>query len=142
MCADVIGKRVREWGHGREKWAHRTYRRQRRRPGRRRGQQRAVLAPAEAAPADVAELRAQLDELRALIDSPEGAAKLDELEEALSGDEADVATVEHVDGWFRRKLPKFSAAVHRVVVGPIVAKLVEAGGDELVAEFTRRFGGP
>jgi hypothetical protein len=93
------------------------------------------------APADVAELRAQLDELRALIDSPEGSAKLDELEEALSGDEVDVATVEHVDGWFRRKLPRFSAAVHRVVVGPTVAKLVEAGGDELVAEFTRRFGG-
>lgn len=31
-------------------------------------------------------------------------AKLDELDEALTGEQVDLPMVEHVDGWFRRQL--------------------------------------
>jgi hypothetical protein len=89
-------------------------------------------------------LRAEIAELLAGTDAPlDGQAdtKLDELAEALTGDEVDLATVEHVQGWFRRKLPRCAAAVNRVVLGPVVARLVAEGGDQLAAEFTRRIGG-
>jgi hypothetical protein len=33
------------------------------------------------------------------------------------------------------------AAVNRVILGPVVARMVTAGGDQLAAEFTRRLGG-
>lgn len=87
--------------------------------------------------AEIAELLAGTD---AVLDG-RADAKLDELAEALTGDEVDLATVEHVQGWFRRKLPRCVAAVNRVVLGPVVARLVAEGGDQLAAEFTRRVGG-
>lgn len=109
------------------------------------------------APVSTAELTELLTALRAEIaellagtgpDDPaagtldgQADAKLDELAEALTGDEVDLATVEHVQGWFRRKLPRCVAAVNRVILGPVVARLVAEGGDQLAAEFTRRLGG-
>lgn len=91
---------------------------------------------------ELAELRAAIDTLRTTLSGePEAVSKLDELETALTGDPVDVPAVERVHGWFRRALPRFVAAVNRIVFGPIVAKLVAAGGDGLAAEFTRRLGG-
>ena len=92
--------------------------------------------------ADLAELRAAVDALRtALAGEPEAVSKLDELESALTGDVVDVPAVARVHGWFRRTLPGLIAALNRIVFGPIVAKLVAAGGDGLAAEFGRRLGG-
>ncbi|AHH96315.1 hypothetical protein GCM10010174_76830 [Kutzneria viridogrisea] len=87
---------------------------------------------------DLARLRTELAELRALV--PAAAQKIDELDEALTGGEVDLPTVEHVQGWFRRRLPQFLGALNKVVLGPVVAKLVAAGGEQLAAEFTRRLG--
>jgi hypothetical protein len=90
----------------------------------------------------LAALRAEIAELVAETDTDGQAdVKLDELTEALTADEVDLATVEHVQGWFRRKLPQCVAAVNRVILGPVVARMVTAGGDQLAAEFTRRLGG-
>lgn len=102
-----------------------------------------VRSTGPATSTELAELRATLADLRArvAVESTNTGAetKLDELEEALTGDTVDVPTLEHVQGWFRRKLPKFVSAVNAIIVSPIVAKLVAAGGDQLAAEFTRRF---
>lgn len=97
------------------------------------------------APEETDDLRATLGRLRRSIeaDTSDGAgpalAKLDELEEAIFAEPPDLATMEHVRGWFARRFPRVSAAVGRVVLSPIVAKLVEAAGDELAEEFRRRF---
>jgi hypothetical protein len=106
-----------------------------------------IRAAGPATAADLAEVRAAIAELRAVvaIEQPETAgmagSKLDELDEALTGEQVDLPTVEHVHGWFRRKLPKVAEGLYRVIAGPVVAKLVAAGGDQLVAEFSRRFSG-
>lgn len=42
--------------------------------------------------------------------------------------------------WFVKKNPTVAGAVTSVVVSPIVGKLVQPGGDALVADFQRRFG--
>ncbi|MDF5754346.1 hypothetical protein [Spongiactinospora sp. TRM90649] len=96
----------------------------------------------------LSELRAVLDELRAKVtaeggvESETGLQKIDELEEAISADEPDLATVEHVDGWFRRKMPALATKVNTILLGPLVASVIAAGGAALVAEFTRRLGAP
>lgn len=95
--------------------------------------------------ADLAEIRQVIDELRGLVDAEidvEATAreKLDELEEALTAERPDLATLEHVRGWFGRRLPRLADAVGRVILSPLVAKLIGAAGDELAVEFTRRFG--
>jgi hypothetical protein len=92
--------------------------------------------------ADLAELRAAVDALRtALAGEPEAVSKLDELETALTGDTVDVPAVAKAHGWFRRTLPGLIGAVNRIVFGPVVAKLVAAGGDELAAQFRHSLGG-
>lgn len=106
-------------------------------------QQIQSLGPASAE--ELAELRAAIAAVRtSLSGEPEqtadqAGAKLDELEEALTGETVDIPTVEHVQGWFRRKLPKIANMLNMIILGPIVAKLVAVGGDQLAAEFTRRF---
>jgi hypothetical protein len=91
-------------------------------------------------------LQSLFDQLHALIDTEAGDQKtaardkLDELAEAVASEPPDLATMEHVPGWFRRKLPTLAHAAYSLVVHPIVAKVVAASGDELAAEFTRRFG--
>lgn len=105
-----------------------------------------VRASGPATAEDLAELRAEFAKLRADLPQDSGqtsdqaAAKLRELEEALNDEQVDLPTVEHVQGWFRRRLPQFTSAINKIIIGPIVAKLVAAGGDTLAAEFARRFG--
>jgi hypothetical protein len=97
-------------------------------------------------PAEFAELKELIDQVRrALDDQPDdetvaGLAKLDELDEAITGDEADLATMEHVRGWFARKMPGLAGMVGRIIVNPITTKIIAAAGDDLAAEFRRRFG--
>jgi hypothetical protein len=92
--------------------------------------------------AELAELRTAVDALRtALAGEPEAVSKLDELETALTADTVDVPAVVQAHGWFRRTLPGLIGAVNRIVFGPVVAKLVAAGGDELAAAFRRQLGG-
>ncbi|PSL56223.1 hypothetical protein B0I31_104514 [Saccharothrix carnea] len=83
-----------------------------------------------------ARLRAQLGE-----DDDAARAKVDELEEAITDDEPDLATMESIRNWFGRKMPRLAASVSELILNPIVAKLVGAAGAGLAAEFTRRFGG-
>jgi hypothetical protein len=48
--------------------------------------------------------------------------------------------MEYVRDWFAKNIPTMAGAVTAVVVNPIVGRLVQAGGDTLVADFNRRFG--
>ena len=67
--------------------------------------------------------------------------RVGELEGAITEQKPDLSTMEYVRNWFVKNLPGLAGAVTSVVVHPIVGKLVEAGGDALVGEFQRRFGG-
>jgi hypothetical protein len=92
------------------------------------------------------QLHAAFNELRTRleVDTEECADsaqdKLDELEEAITGEQLDIPTMEYVHGWFRRKLPGFASAVGKLIINPIVGKLVATAGDDLVSEFAHRFG--
>ncbi len=95
---------------------------------------------------DLAELRQALADLRARVAAeapPEkkdaALERVDELEEAVTAKEPDLATMEYVKGWFVKNLPGLAGAVTHVIVHPIVGKLMEAVGDALAAEFRRRF---
>ncbi len=95
--------------------------------------------------AELSQLGQLFGELRARLSAEDGErsgaalAKLAELEEAITSQEPDLATMEHVHGWFRRKMPAVADAVGRLVAGPIVTRLVAMAGDDLAAEFHRRF---
>jgi hypothetical protein len=97
-------------------------------------------------PAEFTELKKLIDQVRhALGDQQEseataGSAKLDELEEAIIGDEPDLATMEHVRGWFARKVPGLADMVGRIILHPIVSRITAAAGDGIASEFHRRFG--
>lgn len=67
--------------------------------------------------------------------------RVGELEGAIAEEKPDLTTMEYVKNWFVKNLPGLAGTVTSVVVHPIVGKLVEAGGDALVEEFRRRFGG-
>ena len=99
--------------------------------------------------------RAELDELNQLLahlrskveveahpDKKDVALeRVGELEGAIAEEKPDLTTMEYVKNWFVKNLPGLAGTVTSVVVHPIVGKLVEAGGDALVEEFRRRFGG-
>ncbi|HET9587923.1 MAG TPA: hypothetical protein VFO91_03945 [Anaerolineales bacterium] len=98
--------------------------------------------------ADIEELHQLFKQLRAQVEAEANAAKqdaalerVDELEQAITEEKPDLSTMEYVKNWFVRNLPGLAGTVTSVVVHPIVGKLVEAGGDALVGEFRRRFGG-
>jgi len=112
-------------------------------------QVQAVGAPAPAVTeAELAELRRSLAELRARVAAeapPEqrdaALERVEELEEAITAEEPDLATMEYVKRWFARHLPGLAGAVAGVVVDPVVGKLVEMASEALAGEFRRRFGG-
>ena len=96
---------------------------------------------------DPIELRGLLTELKARVADETQPEKKDaalervqELEEAITATIPDLTTMEYVERWFTRHLPELAGAVTCIVVHPVVVKLVRAAGDELVAEFRRRFG--
>jgi hypothetical protein len=98
--------------------------------------------------AELEELRQVLKELHARVeakaqpDKKEAALeRVGELEQAVTEKKPDLSTMEYVRNWFVKNLPGLAGAVTSVVVHPIVGRLVEAGGDALVGEFRRRFGG-
>jgi hypothetical protein len=70
----------------------------------------------------------------------ERAGELEEAVKVEKPDQGTLTTMEYVKNWFIKHLPGLAGAVMSVIVHPIVGKLVEAGGDALVAEFNRRFG--
>jgi hypothetical protein len=97
--------------------------------------------------ADLFELRQAVDALKAQVAaqaSPEKRAaaveRLDELHEAMTASKPRLSTMEYVRDWFVRNIPTMAGAVTAVVVNPIVGRLVQAGGDAVVADFKRRFG--
>ena len=110
-------------------------------------QTRTSIATERPSDADVAALLERFDVLRAEVladpDTPdEAAAKLDELESAVTAEQPELSTMEYVRDWFVKYAPKFAAAVTTLVVNPIVGALVGAAGETLAAEFRRRFGQP
>jgi hypothetical protein len=95
---------------------------------------------------DLAEFRARLEELRAMVEAQAPAderaaaiARVDELEQAVTAEKPRVSTMEYVRDWFVDNVPKLAGAVTSVIVSPIVGKLVQAGGDLASAELRRRF---
>jgi hypothetical protein len=58
-----------------------------------------------------------------------------ELEEALTAEKPDLTTVQYVKRWFARNLPALAGSLTSLLVHPLVGRLVQAGGDALVAEF-------
>ncbi|HEX8094004.1 hypothetical protein [Jatrophihabitans sp.] len=71
----------------------------------------------------------------------EALSKVTELENAIAAeDEPDLVTMDHIRGWFTKRLPQFAGAVVSLIVHPLVGQLVTAAGESLVADFHRRFG--
>jgi hypothetical protein len=98
--------------------------------------------------AEIEELSQLLADLRAKVEAeaqPEkkeaALERVNELEQAIAEKKPDLTTMEYVKNWFAKHLPGLAGTVTSVVLHPIVGKLVEAGGDALVGEFQRRFGG-
>ena len=93
-------------------------------------------------------LRQMLNDLRAKVESVAQPEKKDsaleqvqKLEKVVTGKKLNLSKMESVKNWFGKNVPALAGAVTSVVVHPIVGKLVEAGGDLLVKDFQRRFGG-
>src|SRR6266498_633805 len=76
---------------------------------------------------EYAELKNMLHGLRAQV-ADEAAAdardsaieRVDELEEAITGERPDLTTMEYVKSWFAKHLPKLAGAVAAVLVNPLV----------------------
>ncbi len=113
--------------------------------------QQSQIAGASSTPvteAELATLRQAVAELLARVEAeapaekrPEAAGRVRELEEALTAPTPDLTTLEYVRNWFAKHLPALAGGVTSLIVHPLVGKLVEAGGELLVDEFKRRFGG-
>lgn len=95
---------------------------------------------------DRADLTELIDQVRAMlavkdddnVDTARG--KLNDLEEAIASPKPDLATMEHVHGWFTRRIPTLASAIARIILSPIVVRMVAGAGDDVAAEFDRRFG--
>lgn len=106
-------------------------------------------APVPVTDEELATLKEQLAQLRELVSQQAPSEKQDaalerveELSDAVTAGEPDLATMEYVKNWFGKNLPALAGAVTSVIVNPIVGKLVEAAGDAVAAEFRRRFDAP
>ncbi len=102
----------------------------------------------EAAPVTEAELRQVIDSLRTQLGQqapPDKQAQavqhLEELHQAVIAPKPELSTMESVRNWFIVNIPTMAGAVTSIVLSPLVGRLVQAGGDLLVADFKRRFGG-
>jgi hypothetical protein len=93
-----------------------------------------------------AQLQRMLDALRAEIEAQAPPAtkeaarkKVDELRKAITAKTPKVTTMARIRLWFVEHVPAMAGTVTGVIVSPIVKKLVEAGGDELVQQFLLLF---
>jgi len=96
---------------------------------------------------DIAQLQQMFDELKARIEQEVAPAekekaleRVDELKEAVTAKEPDLTTVEYVKNWFGKNVPSVASSVVDLIVHPLVAKFVAAGGKVLAATFRERFG--
>jgi hypothetical protein len=110
-------------------------------------QEQTVVGPG-VTPEELAELRSILAGVKERVAAeapPEqrdaALERVDELEQAVTAEKPDLTTMEYVRNWFAKNLPTLAGTVTGVFVNPIVGKLVQSGGDALVAEFQRRFEG-
>lgn len=96
----------------------------------------AVAAVTEAEREQVRLAFAQLREQVAAGAPPEQRAaaveRVEELQEAVFAEEPDLTTVQYVTRWFRRNLPSLAGSVASLVVHPLVGRLVQVAGDQLV----------
>ena len=103
--------------------------------------------PVAVTEADLAELRRAVEaaKTRIVAEAPpdqQAAAldRVDELQEALVADEPDLTTLQYVQKWFGKNLPKLAGTVTGLIVHPVVGKSVEAAGDLAASEFRQLFG--
>jgi hypothetical protein len=98
---------------------------------------------------EVQELQALLAQLKSKVEVEAPADKkaaalerVDELQQAIAEKKPDLSTMEYVKNWFGKHIPGLAGAVVSIVVHPIVGKLVEAAGDMLAVDFSKRFRRP
>ena len=94
--------------------------------------------------ADRTRLGALFDELGRGLDgdfAEPARAQLADLRDAVLAPTPDVSRMVRVRDWFAAHLPAMAAAVGRVIVHPIVVRLVNAAGESVATEFQRHFGG-
>lgn len=73
-------------------------------------------------------------------DAPRALDRVDELADAVSGDDPDITTMAYVRNWFRRNLPSLLGDVVAVIVHPAVGAAVKAAGTRIATEYDRHFG--
>jgi hypothetical protein len=88
---------------------------------------------------DIAALREQVIDATPPERRNEGADVVAELEETLVTGPPDPSRLEYVKGWIARHAPAALGTISHLIAGPIVAKLVEAAGEAVVAQFKARF---
>jgi hypothetical protein len=95
---------------------------------------------------DASVLNAILAELQSTVASgapPEkrdaALERLGEFSEALATQPPDLATLEYVQGWFARQIPDLGGALSAILAHPVVVRWIESSGDDMAAEFRRRF---
>ena len=103
--------------------------------------------PAAVTEADLAELHRAVEEVKARIRSEapsdqQAAAleRVDELEQAVVGEEPDLTTLQYVGRWFGKHLPKLAGSITGLIVHPVVGKVVEAAGELAASQFRQLFG--
>ncbi|HEY9858370.1 MAG TPA: hypothetical protein V6D16_02610 [Candidatus Obscuribacterales bacterium] len=109
--------------------------------------QAASVAQPQTTEAELLILQRMFESLKAKVEieappdkQPAALERLAELQDAVTAKKPDFSTMEYVKNWFVKNLPTLSGAVASLVFHPIVGKLVEAAGDEVVSEFRDRFG--
>ena len=58
--------------------------------------------------------------------------RIGELEQAAFEEQPDLTTIQYVARWFKRNLPTLAGSVTSLVVHPLVGRLVQVAGDQLV----------
>lgn len=87
-------------------------------------------------------VREQITELVPDEDAAPAYERLEELHEAVTAEEPDLATMEYANGWFARNVPQLAETVTALVNNPTIKKLVAVAGDAAVEEFRRRISRP
>lgn len=79
------------------------------------------------------ELKAKIEQEVAPVERERALARVDELKEAVTAKEPDLTTMEYVKNWFGKNVPSVASSVVDLIVHPLVAKFVAAGGKALAA---------